>query len=116
MSYETPPSGAAPTSGLVPPPASPVRHSYPLLVRDYSFATAVSLVWRSLTVVIAILLTAAFRPAFIKPIFLVKMMIRFHTLVENQPINEAWDARLSEISDKFRNLAQRPTATARSNA
>ena len=59
------------------------------------------------TVIIAILLTAAFRSAFIKPIFLVKMMIRFHTLVENQPINEAWDARLSEISDKFRNLVQR---------
>jgi hypothetical protein len=25
-----------------------IRHSYPLLVRDYSFSTAVSLVWRSL--------------------------------------------------------------------
>lgn len=65
------------------------------------------------TVIIAILLTGAFRSAFVKPIFLVKMMIRFHALVENQSINETWDARLTEISDKFRNLAQRGAAAAR---
>ena len=65
------------------------------------------------TVIIAILLTAAFRSAFIKPIFLVKMMIRFHALIENQAINESWDTRLSEISDKFNNLARRGAASAR---
>jgi hypothetical protein len=65
------------------------------------------------TVIIAILLTAAFRSAFIKPIFLVKMMIRFHALIENQAINESWDTRLSEISNKFSNLARRGAASAR---
>jgi hypothetical protein len=59
------------------------------------------------TVIVAILLTAAVRSAFVKPIFLVKMMIRYHALVEGQSINETWDARLAEISDKFRDLAQR---------
>lgn len=62
------------------------------------------------SIFIAILLTAAVRSAFLKPIFLVKMMIRFHALVENQPINESWDARLSEISDKFRDLARKGAA------
>ena len=30
------------------------------------------------------------------------MMVRFHTLIEHQPINQEWDARLSAMSDKFR--------------
>jgi hypothetical protein len=62
------------------------------------------------SVVIAIMLTGAVRSAFLKPIFLVKMMIRYHALVENQPINESWDARLAEISDKFRDLGRKGTA------
>ena len=32
------------------------------------------------------------------------MMVRFHALTENQPINQEWDARLSSASDKFRSL------------
>ena len=64
------------------------------------------------SVVIAILLTGAVRSAFLKPIFLVKMMVRFHALVENQPINESWDARLSEISDKFRELGRKGATAA----
>jgi hypothetical protein len=56
------------------------------------------------TVIIAILLAANLRAAFLKPIFLIMMMVRFHALVENQPINQEWDARLSSMSDKFRNL------------
>jgi hypothetical protein len=62
------------------------------------------------SVVIAILLTSAVRSAFLKPIFLAKMMIRFHALVENQPINESWDAHLSELSDKFRDLGRKSFA------
>jgi hypothetical protein len=64
------------------------------------------------SVVIAILLTGAVRSAFVKPIFLVEMMVRFHALVENQPINESWDARLSEISDKFRELGRKGATAA----
>ena len=58
-----------------------------------------------ITVVIALLLTSALREAFIKPVFLVMMMIRFHTLVENQPIDAQWADRLEQMSDKFRNFA-----------
>jgi hypothetical protein len=56
------------------------------------------------TVLIAILLAGTLRSAFIKPLFLIMMMVRFHTLAENQPINQAWDDRLAAVSDKFSTL------------
>jgi hypothetical protein len=68
------------------------------------------------SIVIAILLTNAVRSAFLKPIFLVKMMVCFHALIENQPINETWDAQLSEISDKFRDLGRKGAAAAATGA
>ncbi len=56
------------------------------------------------TVLIAILLAGTLRSAFIKPLFLIMMMVRVHALIENQPINQEWDTRLAGISDKFRSL------------
>jgi hypothetical protein len=56
------------------------------------------------TVIIAVLLAGALRASFIKPLFLIMMMVRFHALIEHQPINQEWDARLSSLSDKFRTL------------
>ena len=56
------------------------------------------------TVLIAVLLAGTLRSAFIKPLFLIVMMVRFHALTENQPINQEWDARLASVSDKFRTL------------
>ena len=50
------------------------------------------------------MLAGTLRAAFIKPLFLIMMMVRFHALIENQPINQEWDARLSSVSDKFRTL------------
>jgi hypothetical protein len=58
------------------------------------------------TVLIAVLLAATLRAAFLKPLFLIMIMVRFHALIENQPINEAWAARLDEISGKFRTLGR----------
>ncbi len=54
--------------------------------------------------VIAALLASNIRQAFLKPIFLVMVMTRFHVAVKNEAINLEWDARLSEISSKFRDL------------
>ena len=59
------------------------------------------------TVLIALLLAAGLRAAFIKPLFLIMTMVRFHALIEHQPINEAWNAQLDQVSDKFRSLSQR---------
>jgi hypothetical protein len=58
------------------------------------------------TVIIAVMLAAAIRSAFVAPLFLIVMMVRFHALIENQPIQTDWDARLAGISEKFRSLGQ----------
>ena len=50
------------------------------------------------------------RAAFLKPLFLIMMMVRFHALIENQPINQEWDARLATVSDKFRDLGKQAVA------
>jgi hypothetical protein len=56
------------------------------------------------TVLVAVLLAATLRASFLKPLFLIMIMVRFHTLIERQAINEEWAARLGQISDKFRTL------------
>ncbi len=63
-----------------------------------------------ITVIIAIMLAAAVRNAFVKPIFLIMMMVRFHTLIEGQPITASWNDYLASISDKFRDLGRRVSA------
>ena len=50
------------------------------------------------------------RAAFLKPLFLIMMMVRFHALIENQPINQEWDAKLSMLSDKFRDMGNQAKA------
>lgn len=56
------------------------------------------------TIIIAALLAGTLRASFIKPLFLIMIMVRFHALIENQAINPEWDARLASLSDKFRGL------------
>jgi len=58
------------------------------------------------TVGIAILFAWAARAAFVKPLFLIMIMTRFHALIENQPINAEWVGYLDQLSDKFRDLGQ----------
>jgi len=62
------------------------------------------------TILVAALLAGPLRAAFLKPLFLIMMMVRFHALIENQPINPDWDARLATISDKFRDLGNQAMA------
>ena len=62
------------------------------------------------TVIIAVLLAAAVRNAFLKPVFLIIMMIRFHVLIERQAVDARWDAYLASISDKFREFASNAAA------
>ena len=56
------------------------------------------------TLLIAALLAASIRAAFMKPIFLTMIMVRFHTAIENQAVDPVWNARLSEISTSFAGL------------
>ncbi|MFT3927885.1 MAG: hypothetical protein QM778_35485 [Myxococcales bacterium] len=63
---------------------------------------------------LAALAAANLRSAFLKPLFLIMVMVKFHVSVRNQPINLEWDQKLSSISDKFVELKSKifeaPTA------
>ena len=59
------------------------------------------------TVIVAVLFALAARGAFLKPVFLIMIMVRFHALIEHEPINEDWSARLNQLSRKFRDLGQK---------
>lgn len=48
-----------------------------------------------------------FRTAFIKPLFLIMVIAKYHVMIKNQPINEEWDARLCEASKVFQELTQK---------
>jgi hypothetical protein len=60
--------------------------------------------------VIAALFASNIRQAFLKPLFLVMVMTKFHVVVRQQPINLEWDARLSSISSKFGEIKDRAGA------
>lgn len=59
---------------------------------------------RIAALIIAALFASNVRQAFLKPIFLVMVMVKFHLVVRNQPINLEWDSRLSSVSSKFREI------------
>jgi hypothetical protein len=63
--------------------------------------------------IISILLAGNVRSAFLKPLFLTMVMIKFHTQIQDQPIDETWDARLETASDKFRELKEKAVAWGR---
>ena len=52
-----------------------------------------------LTVGMAVLIALAARGAFLKPMFLVMIIVRFHDLIEHEPINRDWVERLNQILD-----------------
>ena len=54
---------------------------------------------------IAILLTGALRSAFITPLFLIMMIVRFHVLIENQALDQDWQDRLASLPGTFGTLA-----------
>lgn len=77
-------------------PAAAVTFVLPDAVRPPGGAIAVA---------IAILLAAALRSAFIKPMFLTTMIVQFHVLIENQAIDPDWQQRLVSIPGTFGTLA-----------
>jgi hypothetical protein len=52
-------------------------------------------------VLLAVFVAANLRAAFLKPLFLIMVMVKFHVSVRDQPIDLEWDARLSSVSNKF---------------
>jgi hypothetical protein len=60
--------------------------------------------------VVAVLFAMPVRQAFLKPLFLVMVMTKFHVSVRNQAINLEWDQRLSSLSSKFREIKDKAVA------
>jgi hypothetical protein len=61
--------------------------------------------WIPITAIIAGLLVAnSVRQAFLRPLFLTMLLLKFHSLVQGQPIDLAWDQRLEGVTNKFREL------------
>ena len=56
------------------------------------------------TVAVAVLFALAARGAFLKPIFLIMITVRFHALIEDESPDPEWAARLEQISTRFRSL------------
>jgi hypothetical protein len=59
------------------------------------------------TIGIAALFALSARGAFLKPVFLIMVTVRFHELIEHQPVNQEWVARLGQLSSKFSDLGQK---------
>ncbi|HEY1613925.1 MAG TPA: hypothetical protein VGF97_09575 [Rhizomicrobium sp.] len=78
-------------------PAAAITAMLPGSVREMGGVT---------TIVIAVLFALAVRGAFLKPVFLIMIMVRFHALIEHEPINQEWAARLDRLSEKFRDLGK----------
>lgn len=53
------------------------------------------------TFLIAGLFAINFRQAFLKPLFLIMIMTKFHITIRGQAIDEGWDARLTQLTPKF---------------
>lgn len=67
--------------------------------------------WATISAFIfAILFAADVRSAFLKPLFLTMVMVKFHASVQNQAINPEWDARLESASNKFKELKDKAVA------
>lgn len=68
------------------------------------------------TMAVAILFALAARGAFLKPVFLIMIMTRFHALIEHETVNAEWVARLDQLSSRFRELGQKAVAYAAPSA
>ena len=58
----------------------------------------------------AFLCAANARSAFLEPLFLIMVMIKFHVAAENQPVNLDWDSRLTTLSSNFVEIKEKAAA------
>ena len=64
------------------------------------------------TLVISALFAWNLRAAFLEPLFLIMIMVKFHVSVRDQAIDATWDERLSSLSGKFVELKNKITGRA----
>jgi hypothetical protein len=78
-------------------PAGLITLALPASVREFGGV---------MSVIVAFLLAGPIRAAFLQPVFLTMMIVTYHSAIEGQAINTQWDARLSDLSEKFRELGR----------
>lgn len=61
------------------------------------------------TFLIAVLFAINVRQAFLKPLFLIMIMTKFHLTIRGQAINEEWDATLLQLTPKFAKIKEKIT-------
>jgi hypothetical protein len=87
-----------------------------LLAPSAALALALPESVRNLGTIVYILIAALFasniRAAFIKPLFLIMVIVKFHTMIEGQAINETWDSRLTQLSGQFAKIKEEAQAWA----
>ena len=79
----------------------------PAFVISYLMPSSLASWGTIISFAIAVLFASNIRGAFLKPLFLIMVMTRFHTCVQDQAIDEVWDQRLTAASDKFRKIKDR---------
>jgi hypothetical protein len=55
----------------------------------------------------AFLVANSIKSCFIKPVMMIMLLSKFHTAIEGQPIDEEWDARLTQLSNNFVDIKNR---------
>jgi len=76
----------------------------PAIVLTWLLPESIKGVGGVFTLVMAGLFAWNLRAAFLEPLFLIMIMVKFHVSVKQQPINMEWDGRLTQVSDKFAEL------------
>jgi hypothetical protein len=92
----------------------------PAIVLTWILPASIKGVGGAFTLVMAALFAWNLRAAFLEPLFLIMIMVKFHVSVRDQPIHMEWDQRLSSVSDKFVELKKQvfdaPSAGAEAQA
>jgi hypothetical protein len=73
----------------------------PAIVLTWILPASVKGVGGFFTLVMAGLFAWNLRAAFLEPLFLIMIMVKFHVSVKDQQIDMVWDERLTRVSDKF---------------
>ena len=77
------------------------------LIPSYAIAQVLPVSVSSYSWIFAVALAAAFKAAFLDPVFLTMVALTFHKSVVNQPINEALSDTLTSLTSKFTELKEK---------
>ncbi|MBI4863078.1 MAG: hypothetical protein HY815_22855 [Candidatus Riflebacteria bacterium] len=62
---------------------------------------------KTMGLIVPLVLTYVIRLALIHPLVVTALLLTFHQCIKGQKIDPSWDAKLTEVSDRFRTLKER---------